>query len=423
MAVSVLYPKVSLEETSGRISRWRAAEGDVVAAGQVIFEIDNDKAAVEVEAPAAGTLHGLMAEGSLVDVGAEVARIVAPGEADTGTSTRAAAEVAQVPTQAAHSVIHFAKGTRGPNPTPLARRLARDNGMVLDGMAGTGPGGRVQKKDVLARLAEGAGRPAPVAALKGGGGTTLHSAWLRRGEGMPLVLLHGFSGDLNSWRGVFAGAAVPGPILALDLPGHGQSPRGIPDDLDAVAAMVEATMAELGVGPAVLVGHSFGGATAVRIAARGEADVRGLCLFATAGLGPQIDQDFIAGVLRARSAASLKPWLRMLVHDPAVITDAFVRAVEAQRGDEGLTGAMRAFAARFMPDGTQAVSIIGDLARLRIPVRVVFGRQDRILPFAATRALPGNVALHAVDACGHMPQIESPDLSNRILGEVMRSAV
>lgn len=421
MPVSVLYPKVSLEESRGRISRWLVAEGDAVQAGQVIFEIDNDKAAVEVEAPAAGTLKGLAAEGSLVDVGAEVARVLLAGENDTGPASAVTprAETAAIPLQqaVASKVIPFTSGTRPPNPTPLARRLARESGIALDGLPGSGPHGRVQKKDVLERMASRAS-----ARTVGTGAGRLHAAWLRRGEGLPLVLLHGFSSDLNSWRGFLAGAPAGAPVLALDLPAHGQSPRDVPDDLDAIAASVEETLAALGVSADVLVGHSFGAAVAVRIAARGQADVRGLCLFAPAGLGPQIDASFVDGILRAQRAASLRPWLQMLVHDPAVISDVFLRVVEEQRADEGLTEAMRGFARRFMPDGTQAVSIIADLARLRVPVRVVFGRDDRILPFAETRRLPGNVGLHAVEACGHLPHLEYPDLSHRILAEVLRSA-
>ncbi|MCA0344487.1 MAG: alpha/beta fold hydrolase, partial [Proteobacteria bacterium] len=145
------------------------------------------------------------------------------------------------------------------------------------------------------------------------------------------------------------------------------------------------------------------------------------CLVSPAGLGPEINGAFVAGVLRARQQESLKPWLDLLVHDAAVISPAFLQAVVQQRDDTGLTAAMGAFAERFFPDGTQSISIRDDLARLSQPVRIVFGRQDRILPFSATVGLPGNVGLHAVDACGHMPHLEYPALVMKILGEVRRS--
>jgi pyruvate dehydrogenase E2 component (dihydrolipoamide acetyltransferase) len=131
---------------------------------------------------------------------------------------------------------------------------------------------------------------------------------------------------------------------------------------------------------------------------------------------------FVEGMLRAREAASLKPWLLELVSDPAVISESFVRAAAEGRRDAGLIEAQRAFAARYFPDGTPTFSIRADLARLEMPIRVAFGRADRILPFAVTRDLPGHVALHALEQCGHMPHLERPKLALRILAELTRSA-
>lgn len=448
MPINVIFPKVSLEMASGSVSRWHVKDGDTVAAGQVLFEIDNDKAAVEVEAPGAGIIRHLVGSDVEVGVGAEVARIFALDEAvaevgDAPAGTLAAP--APVPMAAALSdaVAPRSASWRGaPNPTPLARRIAREHGISLDGLTGTGPRGRVQKKDVLAGLARPAAPVAGGTALSGaafaafaptdrgralaaaprpGDDQFLHAAWLRQGAGVPVVMLHGFSGDLNNWRGLLAGGRSDFPVLALDLPGHGRSPRQVPSDLDAMAELVEATLAAEKIGPMVLVGHSFGGALAVRVARRAQVDSRGLCLFAPAGLGPQINAPFTEGVLRARSLESVRPWLELLVHDPAVISDAFVRAVVQQRKDEDLTAAMAGFANRFFPDGTQSFSVAGDLARLPHSVRVVFGRQDRVLPFGSTRGLPDHVALHAFDACGHMPHLEKPELALRILSEVWRS--
>ncbi len=434
MPVSVLYPKVSLEMSVGTISRWLVEEGAIVSAGQVLFEIENDKAAVEVEAPAAGILRGLVAEGVQVEVGNPVARILVgeeqdaaprPVAADGSRETRYPA-IAEPETMAANPI---GSGRTRPNPTPLARRLARENGISLTGVSGTGPRGRVQRSDVMAEMERLAAAPTqpkiPSPALVSGPQATarLHGIWLRRGQGVPVVFLHGFSGDLNNWRGLLAGARPDWPAFALDLPGHGASPQAIPGDIDAVAACVEATLATEGVGSCVLVGHSFGGAVAARIASRRGVDVRGLCLFAPAGLHPQIDRDFIGGVLRAKQPQSLRPWLEHLVQDPRVISTAFVQAVVKAREDEDLTAAMGAFAATFFPDGTQAFQIREDLAGLEQPVRVIFGREDRVLPFASTRGLPGNVALHGLPNCGHMPHLEHPALALRLVSELWRSAV
>lgn len=415
MPVNVLFPKVSLEAASGRIARWCVVDGDAVTAGQVLFEIDNDKAAVEVESPGTGVIRNLTVAETEVDVGSEVARIYASGEAVASAPAKTVESViAAAPTISAPSVP-APISRKGPNPTPLARRIARERGLSLEGLSGSGPGGRIQRKDVLAHLAAPAVQDRATE-------RPLHAVWLRRGAGVPVVMLHGFSADHNNWRGLFAGGRSDWPALAIDLPGHGQSPRAIPDHLDEIAEMVEATLAAEQIGPAVLAGHSFGGALAVRLAHRARLDIRGLCLFAPGGLGPEINGPFIDGILRAKAPESLRPWLELLVHDPAAISETFLRAVMQQRGDDGLMDAMRAFAGRFFPDGTQSISVRAELAKLPHLVRVVFGRQDRILPFAATTGLPGNVALHALDACGHMPHIEHPELALRILSEVWRAA-
>lgn len=441
MPVPVLYPKVSLEMSSGVISRWLVSEGAAVTAGQVLFEIENDKAAVEVEAPVAGILHGLVGEGVEVEVGEAVARILAAGEADSAAppAPLPAGPAAAKPSAAvAGAAVAAAQSRRqDPNPTPLARRIAREHSLNLTGLAGTGPRGRVQRSDVMAELERLASAPptepmpvsVPVSApvservAEPAEGGALHAVWLRQGKGLPVVMLHGFSGDLNNWRGLLAGARVDWPCLALDLPCHGASPRLLPAGLDGIAALVEARLAAEGIGECVIAAHSFGGAVAARLASRGQVDVRGLCLFAPAGLHPLIDQDFTRGILRARRPESLRPWLEQLVHDPKVISPAFVQAVTRSREDDGLTGAMQAFADQFFPDGTQGFGIRDDLARLGQPVRVVFGQQDRILPFASTRGLPGHVGLHALEHCGHMPHLEHPALALRLLAELWRSAV
>ncbi|MDQ7249770.1 acetoin dehydrogenase dihydrolipoyllysine-residue acetyltransferase subunit [Dongia sedimenti] len=430
MPTNVLYPKVSLERPTGRIARWMVAEGDSVRQGQILFEIEDDKAAVEVEAPADGVIRQMTAADAEVEVGEAVALILGPGENPpshgphgTHPNHGERRELDPVPRSAPPS----GRRARGPNPTPLARRLAAEHSLDLTAIVGTGPRGRIQKSDIVAQLQRPAGDIASRPGLAGPlppearPSDVLNAVWLRQGRGIPLVLLHGFSGDLNNWRGLFAGVRSDWPVLGLDLPGHGGSTRNIPRDFEALAAIVEATLAREVEGPAVLVGHSLGAAVAVRVAARGFADIRALTLFAPAGLSPEMNARFVDGILRAREAASLKPWLLELAANPAVISEPLLQATLESRRDPSLIEAMRDFAARFLPDGTPSFSITADLAQLTIPTRVVFGRADRILPFAATRNLPGNVGLHAIDNCGHMPHLEHPQLCFRVLAELVRS--
>ncbi|HHV68315.1 MAG TPA: alpha/beta fold hydrolase, partial [Ochrobactrum intermedium] len=275
MAVEVILPKVDMDMETGQISRWYAKDGDTVTKGQLLFEIETDKAAMEVDAPASGIIADISAaEGAVVPVGQAVAWIYEEGEERSGKPAAVAEEpIAAAPVdraiETATSKQHDPKSSQDDErdsadkvrATPLARRLARDAGIDLTTVQGSGPKGRVQKKDVEGDIGvANPAIPAKLFASKNAEPTPLgqlNAVWLREGEAgrLPVVLLHGFAADLNSWRGLFAGASLSRPILALDLPGHGNSPRIVPENIDDIAAAVEATLGSLGVGSCLLVGH------------------------------------------------------------------------------------------------------------------------------------------------------------------------
>lgn len=441
MATEVILPKVDMDMETGQISRWFVKEGDTVSKGQLLFEIETDKAAMEVDSPASGILANISAaEGAVVPVGQAVAWIYTEGEDRTAQSAATAEEpapasapvaeaapaVTAAPAASQHPVVAAGNELRA---TPLARRLAREAGIDLATVQGSGPKGRVQKKDLEGLAAHQPAQKAaasnkPSAPATASGSDLLHAVWLREGDAgkLPVVLVHGFASDLNSWRGLFAGASLGHPILAVDLPGHGQSPRIVPDSIDAMAGMVEATLASLGVTACVLVGHSLGGAVATAIAARNVVDIRSLLLISSGGLGPQVNGAFINGIIAARSEASLLPWLHQLVADPALISKPFVTASLAQAQDSELRAAQTGIANRFFADSTQTFATRSLLASLAMPVRLIFGSEDRVIPVAQSHGLPGQIGLHIFAQCGHMPQLEQREAVFKILAECTRAA-
>ncbi|MEL4071056.1 acetoin dehydrogenase dihydrolipoyllysine-residue acetyltransferase subunit [Ochrobactrum sp. GPK 3] len=425
MATDILYPKVSLETNSGTISRWHVKDGDLVRQGQLLFEIDNDKTVVEVDAPHDGTLKILRASTSdEIDVGQSVASLFLEDETISSIPAIPASEpTAGLSPESkmnsgnpASDIRSHTTQTSRAIATPLAKRLAGNAGIDLSQINGSGPSGRIQKKDIIAAIEtqQTVGNRSYETS-----DTALNAVWLRKGEGTPIVLLHGFASDHNNWRGLFAGTQWQQPLLAIDLPSHGASSLDVVENLDAIAERVEATIRQLNLSQTIVVGHSFGAAVSTRLAVRGNIDIRALGLFSPAGLGPEINSGFVENFIKAKSKESVKPWLHELVHAKDVISDAFIDAVVHQRQNQSLSDAMGAFAKQFFADGTQTISIANDLASLEIPVRVVFGKQDRILPFKHSRNLPDNVALHAFDACGHMPHLEKRALSLRILQELV----
>lgn len=159
MATEVKLPDLGEGIEDVTINRWLAAEGDTVNEGDVILEVATDKVDTEVVAPASGVLLKLFhTEGSLVDVSEVLAMIGEAGEAVGDAAPSAPAEAAApTPQPAAPAPAESAPAAAaGGKATPVAQRVAQDQGVDLGQVDGTGPGGRITKGDVLASKEKGA---------------------------------------------------------------------------------------------------------------------------------------------------------------------------------------------------------------------------------------------------------------------------
>ena len=221
-------------------------------------------------------------------------------------------------------------------------------------------------------------------------------------------MIHGFGGDHNSWRMLVAAASLPRPVLAIDLPGHGRSPAGATTFEPMVQAVADAIMSE-DIKAADLIGHSLGAAVAAGVAETRRIAARSLFLLAPAGLGPDINADFLAGFCAARNTAALAPWMTMLVADPASLPPVFVEVTAEARAQPHAAEAQERVAAGVFPAGKQVFSIRPFLRRTAIPTRIVFGAADQIIPATHMDGLPEAIARHTLADVGHMPQIEALD--------------
>ncbi len=429
MAVEIIFPRVDMDMASGRLGRWLVEEGAEIAKGAPLFEIETDKAAMEIEAPASGTLRGVSAApGQEVKVGAPVGWIVAAGEDWSPPAAQAATAPVAAETPAPIADRADTDAASMLRATPLARRQAARLQIDLGRVAGSGPRGRIVAGDLDALVA--ATRAAPVGhdtAPAPAAGTPsrvvsggLHRQWGGTGQGTPLVFLHGFGADHTGWRPVWRGLEATHRLLGIDLPGHGRSGPQSPVSFDGLVDAVQSVLDEEGVSGCVLVGHSLGGAVALGLADAGVVDIRALCLLAPAGLGPEIDGAFLSGLVRATRAESLAPWLGRLVADPALITPAFVRAT-LQGRDADAADYQKRLADSLFPDGTQTIGLRHVLGALAMPARVLWGTQDAIIPPAHAAHLPGRVGLHRIEA-GHMPHLEAAPLVASLIAETARSA-
>jgi len=158
MAFSVVMPALEMAQETGKLIAWRKKEGDRVSKGEPLLEIETDKAVVEVEAPADGILAGIKAsEGAEIPVGQTIAWIVAPGEQPPTDGASAAAPAARAVSHARSDQAHVAApapsapaAASSAKISPKARRLAKELGVDIAAIHGSGPGGEILASDVQA---------------------------------------------------------------------------------------------------------------------------------------------------------------------------------------------------------------------------------------------------------------------------------
>lgn len=181
MATQVTLPRLGQGMESGTIVRWLKAEGDAVDRDEPLYELDTEKVTQEVEAGVSGVLLRIIAgEGEEIEVGRPICVIGEPGEeapaGDDGSAPEAAEPAPAAPERPpAEPVTAAAPETERPRPSggerlkasPLARRIARERGIELRRVAGTGPDGRIVAEDVERAAAAPAWEQKPVPVTAG----------------------------------------------------------------------------------------------------------------------------------------------------------------------------------------------------------------------------------------------------------------
>jgi pyruvate dehydrogenase E2 component (dihydrolipoamide acetyltransferase) len=362
-------PKWGLSMTEGTVLAWLVEEDAEVAVGDDVAEVETEKINGVVESPAAGILRRrVAAAGDVIPVGGLLGVI-----AD-----------ASVPDADIDSFIE-----------------------------------EFQASFVPEEAEEEAGPAPETVAVESG-----KLRFMRHGEGgEPLVLLHGFGGDLNNW--LFTAPALAGEyvVYALNLPGHGGSSKDVASgELDFLVGAVEQFLDFQELERVHLVGHSLGGLVAASVALAAPARVSSLALVASAGLGEKINRDYIDGFIAAERRRELKPVLELLFADPGLVTRQLVDEVLKYKRIDGVDEALRAIAAGAFAEGRQRVVIADRLGDLDVPVLVVWGREDRIIPAAHAEGSPEGAQVHVLDGRGHSPHMEAAGDFNRILEGFLTAA-
>ena len=358
-------PKWGLSMTEGRVVEWLVEEGTEVSPGEELLEVSTEKIDGTVESPAGGLLRRRLAQpGAVVTVGGLVGVLADPTVPDAEVDAFVAAfQASFVPEEA-----------EGEAEAPTRTVEV---------------GGRR-----LRYLERGPDEPA----------------------GDPVVLLHGFGGDLNNWLFNTDKLAERRRVYALDLPGHGESSKDVgAGDLAAFAEVLGGFLDAVGAARAHLIGHSMGGAVALAYALEHPDRVASITLVAPAGLGEDINPDYIDGFVAAERRRELKGVLELLFADQGLVSRKLVDDVLRYKRLDGVEEALRQIAGAMYPSGRQTAVLTGDLDRLQAPALVVWGAQDRVLPAAHAQALAGRGRVEVLDGAGHSPHMEAANEVNRLV--------
>ena len=364
---AITMPKWGLAMEEGMVVAWNFEEGAALQAGDEVVEIETTKITNVFESPAAGTLRRrVVAEGETVPVGALLAVVteagVPDGEIDAFIENF----------QAAFEVTAAAEAEAAPEPV----------------------------------LVEAGGRQ--INYLRSGTGT-----------GVPIVMVHGFGGDLNNWLFNQPALAESHDVIALDLPGHGRSGKAVgAGDVASLSAALGAFLDALELERAHLVGHSLGAAVIIALALGAPGRAASLTLVCPAGLGPEINMDYIEGFIAAGRRKEMKGVLQALFADRSLVSRDMVDEILKYKRLDGVAAALRTLADAAFAGGRQATVLAGRLGELSAPVQVIWGTADRIVPASQAEGLPAKVTIHLLKDAGHMAHMEQAAEANRLIGEI-----
>lgn len=368
MITAITMPKWGLTMTEGKVVKWLKQPGAPFAPGDELLEIETSKITNVVEADAAGTLTRIVApEGTTLPIGALLAVIAPP---DT--------PAADIDAFVAQFVVVEPSDMGTEDATPVAPRELQTLGR------------------------------------------TVRCLEMGSGDGVPLLLLHGFGGDLSTWMFNQPALCEGRRTMALELPGHGLSSKDVgAGDAMLFSDVIEAALAALDVERVHVVGHSMGGALAVSLASRRPERVTTLTLVAPAGLGREINGSFIEALVRASRRKDAVEALQVLVHDPSLISRAMVEEFLRYKRLDGVVQALETIAHAWFPQGQQAVDLTAALHALTMPVQVIWGRDDRIIPVAHAEAASPLAEVHVLQGAGHLPHMEKAGEVNRLIRKMI----
>ncbi|PWU23281.1 MAG: acetoin dehydrogenase dihydrolipoyllysine-residue acetyltransferase subunit [Candidatus Rokuibacteriota bacterium] len=357
----IVMPKWGLSMKEGTLTAWLVAEGAPIRVGQAIMEVETDKIVGVVEAADAGLLRRKVGgPGQTLPVKALLGVMAGPEVSEADIDAFVTGYVVPLEPEAeegAGSAYHF---------------------VDVDGI-------RVRY------------------ACRGSGGR-------------HVLLVHGFGGDLDNWLFNIDALAERHTVVALDLPGHGQSDRTLPGrTLAELARFVTRFLDVVEIPSAHVVGHSLGGAIAAQMALDHPDQVDSVALIGSAGLGEEINTAYTEGFVAAQSRRDLKPLVEQLFAKPELVTRQLLDDVLRYKRLDGVSEVLSELGGSLFVHGRQREQPGRRIGETGKRVLVLWGAEDRIIPVKQAGEAPGSATVKIIEGAGHMVQMEKAGEVNALL--------
>lgn len=354
---ALTMPKWGLAMTEGKVQEWIYAVGDKVNNGDEILEVETDKISSAVESPYSGVLLKRVAEpGETVSVGGLLGVI--------GDESVSSEDVDSFTNKFLEEFVPAVSDEDGGQDIYSWAELGNHKIRYLDYGAG---------EDVV-------------------------------------IFIHGFGGDLGNWLFNYQSLGEKKRVIMLDLPGHGESTKDVADgSIDSITHVLKEFVDHLNLSKVDLVGHSMGGALSINMALKFPDLVNRLVLIASAGLGKEIDAEYIKGFADSDSRRELKPHLEKLFVDKSVVNRQFIDDMLKFKRIDGVHDCLQKIYNNLLDDqSNQANVYVEKLANIEQPILALWGSDDAIIPSKQIENISSlkNTSTHVYENAGHMLQLE-----------------
>lgn len=253
----------------------------------------------------------------------------------------------------------------------------------------------------------------------------INTHYLEAGAGRPLLLFHGLGASVATWRDNIVPLSQEFRVIAVDLPGHGDSDKpDIDYSPDTIVRFIGDFAQALDLERPAIIGNSVGGALGLMTALRYPELVSGLVLVDSASLGREVSAyirlvsiPWLGQFLESSKVGGTRFMLYKVFHDPRFVTEELLMELYRSRQMPGAKEAVvRAIQNAVNLFGIRSKFVLlSELGRLKAPFMVVWGAQDQIFPVShayRVSAVSPDTPIEVFDQCGHWPHMEKAEEFN-----------